>query len=1200
MTIPICVATRRDGKTLVTGLWVDHSVDIGMPVDPTSIMYRPLRDLNGILGAKSLVVCLTGYQRQDRDDIMTMVGLMGANFSKPLVANKVTHLVCYRFEGEKYELAKKMKKIKLINHQWLEDCLKAWEILPEANYDKSGYELEKMEAEAKDSEEEANDISKMQHVERIMNASPRKLQTEMACAQKSPISKEEISKNVLDASASKGLSNVGNTNDMVITNRKEIISDQGSTLHDIHEKHSEVPGSRDSRISDVSCGEASEQPSKTFKRTPVSAKVGHGLASTSGSTKRSPYSDAVKLSSTSYTKKMPRRTTLSMHSGEMASNTSLDKFNASDGFGISSSKIEQAEDGTGSGCAKTPLKGIDLCHQEGLSATLPEKRKLDVSCGSSKSQKMSHNPKAFIAEGLLVSNRTEGLEPASLIDGPSEINNCLSVGNNAHCLDEHAALRPVPVNISATKSPSFNRRLSPHDMTTESVASEIRQDGNAKEAPQTLSIGLKKTSLAGKLDVEDVAMSRQEHAVSEVREPQNKLQDADVSSPRIRGLEYEKSNTAPNLNLLNEGNAESLSKPLRRKMIAKKSLGSRQKLGKSNTANKKGSIYSNKTASHVDAVTCSIVGEETADHKKFVNSEKLEMVPPTVDVDEAKGMETSNVSKYGNEVENKTLSMYDETEAPDDKDEREFEASVIGERPEEVGPANMVDKVTEEKSEDANCITKKTKAKTLGMHDHTMTSGEDESGSELEKAVSGKNTELDKLNCKQNVGKGKITKGKKYPLSKSKKKTVPSVMETRKSNEDVTGEKTKSKKKNEKMEMEKERCISYPAGKTKRTVPVNKSENSMEVEKENRPTSVGDKNVSYSKQWVGKVASKSTRTPMKIDVKAGDTSWDSVQVERVLKVQTESVWFILSGHKLQRKEFQKIIRRLKGRVCRDSHQWSYQATHFIVPDPIRRTEKFFAAAASGRWILKTDYLTSSNQEGSFLAEEPYEWHKNGLNEDGAINLEAPRKWRLLRERTGHGAFYGMRIVIYGECIAPPLDTLKRVVNAGDGIILATSPPYTRFLKSGIDFAIVSPGMPRVDIWVQEFLRHEIPCVVADYLVEYVCKPGYSLERHVQYNTHTWVEKSFANLLSRSEEVVEGQRPHEDYDDSDLPCQVCGSRDRGEVMLICGDENGTTGCGIGTHIDCCDPPLEDVPEEDWFCPKCSNKSTKKGTSLSKSK
>ncbi|PRQ45953.1 putative transcription factor interactor and regulator CCHC(Zn) family [Rosa chinensis] len=63
------------------------------------IIYRPLKHLNGILGAKNLLMCLTGYQGQDRDDIMTIVGLIGAQFSKPLVASKVTHLICYKFEG---------------------------------------------------------------------------------------------------------------------------------------------------------------------------------------------------------------------------------------------------------------------------------------------------------------------------------------------------------------------------------------------------------------------------------------------------------------------------------------------------------------------------------------------------------------------------------------------------------------------------------------------------------------------------------------------------------------------------------------------------------------------------------------------------------------------------------------------------------------------------------------------------------------------------------------------------------------------------------------------------------------------------------------------------------------------------------------------------------------------------------------------
>lgn len=67
-----------------------------------------------------------------------------------------------------------------------------------------------------------------------------------------------------------------------------------------------------------------------------------------------------------------------------------------------------------------------------------------------------------------------------------------------------------------------------------------------------------------------------------------------------------------------------------------------------------------------------------------------------------------------------------------------------------------------------------------------------------------------------------------------------------------------------------------------------------------------------------------------------------------------------------------------------------------------------------------DYLTACNEAGKFLEEEPYEWHRKGLTEDLAISLEAPRKWRLLRQRTGHGAFYGMKIIVYGELLVPSL------------------------------------------------------------------------------------------------------------------------------------------------------------------------------------
>lgn len=130
-----------------------------MIADTDRVLYKPVRDLDGIPGSQSLNICLTGYKKNGREDIMKMVTFMGAQFSKPLIAQKVTHLICYKFEGEKYELAK-MANINLVNHQWLEDCLKAWEILPIDNYNRSGWEQEMMEVQVQDSEDEAEDAGR--------------------------------------------------------------------------------------------------------------------------------------------------------------------------------------------------------------------------------------------------------------------------------------------------------------------------------------------------------------------------------------------------------------------------------------------------------------------------------------------------------------------------------------------------------------------------------------------------------------------------------------------------------------------------------------------------------------------------------------------------------------------------------------------------------------------------------------------------------------------------------------------------------------------------------------------------------------------------------------------------------------------------------------------------------------------------------
>ncbi|KAK6118125.1 hypothetical protein DH2020_048109 [Rehmannia glutinosa] len=1002
---PMCAAAHRDGKTLVTGLWVDHSFDVGMPVDPTSVvslvMYRPMRDLNGIPGAKSLVVCLTGYQRQDRDDIMTMVALMGANFSKPLVANKVTHLICYKFEGEKYELAKKMKKIKLVNHRWLEDCLKSWELLPEADYSKSGYELEMM-AEAKDSEEETEDMASTIALERKNVVSPQNTRAEnKSFFHHSPF-KQEILRNSLHLSASTSLANVVDTSKIQQTPGKVVSYERASFSRETHNKHLKTSSScrTPGKMS-------SEEPSNIIDRTNISEKQ-EFLRSTPGKHTPPLKSDTIRSCS-----------------GSPASN--IKKHGVTGGFDM---PLERFQDGTDYG-VKTPSKETLPHLNEGQTAKLSNKSKTSVSRGSSKSPMLSRDPKLSI-ESKLAMKTTDLLASGSSVDG---------------LRGEEASVAPKEAqNISLT--------------------SDSRK-------------GLKKQT-SSNLDLKDLSSNRTNNSTGGVEMHQSDIQSIEPPFERINsGIEKTDGHQAD----LNTNNLQR------------------------STTKLKGSL--NKA----------ILQNECVTHP------------------------------------NGTVSM------------------------EDTDNATIADKVINEGEGDIN-----SEKEVTPMKEKVAKSVGGKKSIEASKAAFSKKTKSTVSKSKGDAGEEKLAKGKKRPLATS---TTNKLKDS--------GKKVKNdEKQDDKKSVSGNEETVVLAGKTK-TRPSKKLKSSADVEKENTPATVMQQSVSNNTVAIEKVASERNKKPIKNGFKVEKINLESVKRTHDLEVKTEPACFILSGHRLQRKDFQQLIRRLKGRVCRDSHHWSYQATHFIVPDPVRRTEKFFAAAASGSWILKTDYLTASNESGRFLSEEPYEWHKKCLTEDGAINLEAPRKWRLLRERTGHGAFYGMRVVIYGECIAPPLDTLKRVIKAGDGTILATSPPYTRFFQSRIDFAIVSPGMPRVDMWVQEFLRHEVPCVVADYLVEYVCKPGYPLERHVQYNTHAWAQKSLENMVNRVEEVVEDMKTPQDHGIDDVACQVCGSRDRGEEMLICGDESGSCGCGVGTHFDCLDPPLEDVPEEDWFCPECSIKRKSKTTS-----
>lgn len=57
--------------------------------------------------------------------------------------------------------------------------------------------------------------------------------------------------------------------------------------------------------------------------------------------------------------------------------------------------------------------------------------------------------------------------------------------------------------------------------------------------------------------------------------------------------------------------------------------------------------------------------------------------------------------------------------------------------------------------------------------------------------------------------------------------------------------------------------------------------------------------------------------------------------------------------------------------------------------------------------------------------------------------------------------------------------------------------------------------------------------------------------------------------------------NEDFVEDPTFCEVCGRCDGEDRMLLC------DGCDLGYHLECLDPPLEQVPPGVWYCPDCGD-------------